>query len=236
MGLWKGNPNARLIRKCMVKWIGNIAGFVMVLSLTACATSKKSVSYLALGDSYTIGESVPVNRNFPYQLADSIGKRGNAYESPVIIARTGWRTDQLIEAIESAHLNNGYDLVTLLIGVNNEFQGRSLEEYERDFRLLCIKAIELAGNKKKRVRIISIPDYGYTPYGKANQQRISERIDLFNASNKRIADSLKLKYVDITGISRRGLNEPDLIAADGLHPSAKMYALWVKEILRKMKD
>lgn len=216
-----------------MKWTKKIGVLTMVLSLTACSSSKESMSYLALGDSYTIGESVPTTTNFPYQLADSISKSGKAYVSPVIIARTGWRTDQLIEAIESAHLKNEYDLVTLLIGVNNEFQGRSIGEYENDFKLLCKKSIELAGNKKKRVIVLSIPDYGFTPYGKANQPRISERIDLFNASNKRIADSLGLKYVNVTEISRRGLNEPDLVAEDGLHPGAKMYALWVKEILKR---
>lgn len=209
---------------------------MMVLSLSACSSSKESMSYLALGDSYTIGESVPTTANFPYQLADSISKSGKAYVSPVIIARTGWRTDQLMEAIESAHLENKYDLVTLLIGVNNEFQGRSIGEYETDFKLLCKKSIELAGNKKKRVIVLSIPDYGFTPYGKANQPRISEQIDSFNASNKRIADSLGLAYVNVTEISRRGLKEPDLVAEDGLHPGMKMYALWVKEIRRKMKD
>jgi lysophospholipase L1-like esterase len=210
-----------------------ILGFIMTLSLASCSTSKDGLSYLALGDSYTIGESVATNNNFPYQLADSIGSRRKEYTSPVIIARTGWRTDQLIDAIESTHLKKEYDLVTLLIGVNNEFQGRSLEEYERDFTLLCQKAIELAGNKKKHVLVISIPDYGYTPYGQPNQKKISERIDLFNASNKRISDSLHLSYVDITGVSRQGLNDPDLVADDGLHPSAKMYGLWVKEILKR---
>jgi acyl-CoA thioesterase-1 len=218
-----------------MEWTKKIGLLMMVLSLTACSGSKESMSYLALGDSYTIGESVPTTANFPYQLADSISKSGKAYASPVIIARTGWRTDQLIDAIESAHLENKYDLVTLLIGVNNEFQGRSIGEYENDFKLLCKKSIELAGNKKKRVIVLSIPDYGFTPYGKANQPGISERIDLFNASNKRIADSLGLKYVNVTEISRRGLKEPDLVAEDGLHPSMKMYALWVKEILKKLK-
>lgn len=212
-----------------------ILGFTMILSLTRCTTSKEGLSYLALGDSYTIGESVATNSNFPYQLADSIGDKWKDYASPVIIARTGWRTDQLIDAIESAHLKKEYDLVTLLIGVNNEFQGRSLEEYERDFTVLCRKSIELAGNKKKRVIVLSIPDYGYTPYGKSNVDRISARIDLFNASNKRISDSLQLNYIDITEVSRQGLNDPDLIANDGLHPSAKMYGLWVREIKRKMK-
>ena len=206
----------------------------MVLLLAACSTSKEGLSYLALGDSYTIGESVATPDNFPYQLADSIGKTRNEYASPVIIARTGWRTDQLMDAVESANLKNEFDLVTLLIGVNNEFQGRSLEEYERDFRMLCQKSIELAGNRKEQVVVISIPDYGYTPYGKANREHISERINLFNASNKRISDSLGVNYVNITGISRRGLSEPDLVAEDGLHPGTKMYALWVKEILKKI--
>lgn len=208
---------------------------VAVLSLAGCSTSKESLSYLALGDSYTIGESVPGAANFPNQLADSLDKTGKECGSPLIIARTGWRTDQLIDAIESAHLKNEYDLVTLLIGVNNEFQGRSLAEYERDFTLLCKKAIELARNKKKNVYIVSIPDYGYTPYGQPNQGKISERIDLFNASNKRISDSLKLNYVNITPISRKGLSQPDLVADDGLHPGSKMYALWVQEILKRLK-
>ncbi|WP_343748584.1 SGNH/GDSL hydrolase family protein [Fluviicola sp.] len=217
-----------------MKWTNMIFGLFLMLIGAACSTSRKGVSYLALGDSYTIGESVPVNHNFPYQLADSISRNGRKYESPSIIARTGWRTDQLIKAVESAHLEKEYDLVTLLIGVNNEFQGRSLQEYERDFRILCQKAIELAGNKTDRVYILSIPDYGYTPFGEKNRERISQRIDLFNASNQRISDSLSLHYIDITGISRRGLNETGLVAADGLHPAAGMYALWVEEILKSM--
>jgi len=212
-----------------------ILGLTMISSFIGCTTSKEGLSYLALGDSYTIGESVATNSNFPYQLVDSIGNKGKEYASPVIIARTGWRTDQLINAIESARLKKEYDLVTLLIGVNNEFQGRTLEEYERDFTVLCKKSIELAGNNKKRVIVLSIPDYGYTPYGKSNVNRISARIDLFNASNKRISDSLQLTYVDITEISRQGLTDPGLVANDGLHPSADMYGLWVKEILKKMK-
>ncbi|WP_430404071.1 SGNH/GDSL hydrolase family protein [Fluviicola sp.] len=212
-----------------------ILGFTMILSLVSCKTSQEGVSYLALGDSYTIGESVATNSNFPYQLADSISNDGMEYTSPAIIARTGWRTDQLLGAIESSYLKKEYDLVTLLIGVNNEFQGRSLEEYERDFTLLCQKSIELAGNKKERVFVLSIPDYGFTPYGKPNMNRISSRIDSFNASNKRIADSLQLNYIDITGISRQGLSDPDLVADDGLHPSAKMYGLWAQEIRRKMQ-
>lgn len=212
-----------------------ILGLGILSFLAGCSNFKEGVSYLALGDSYTIGESVETTGNFPYQLADSISKDGKEYISPVIIARTGWRTDELIEAVESAHLKKEYDLVTLLIGVNNEFQGKSIEQYEKEFTMLCQKSIELAANRKERVYVLSIPDYGCTPFGKPNLERISSRIDQFNAVNKRISDSLELNYVDITGISRKGLKQTDLVAEDGLHPSNKMYSLWVKEILVKMK-
>jgi lysophospholipase L1-like esterase len=207
----------------------------MASILSGCSTSRESMSYLALGDSYTIGESVATSSNFPYQLADSISIDGKEYEPPVIIARTGWRTDQLMEAIASSDLKKEYDLVTLLIGVNNEFQGESIDEYERDFSVLCKKAIELAGNKTENVYVLSIPDYGYTPYGEPDRERISKRIDLFNVSNKRISSLFKVNYVEITGISRRGLQEKELVANDGLHPGTKMYTLWVGEILKKMK-
>lgn len=193
------------------------------------------MSYIALGDSYTIGESVETSLNFPYQLVDSLSLKGKNFASPVIIARTGWRTDQLMDAINSSSLQKEYDLVTLLIGVNNEFQGKSINQYENDFTMLCKKALELTRNKKQNLYILSIPDYGFTPYGKTTMNQISERINVFNASNKRISDSLGLNYVEITDISRKGLEQPDLVADDGLHPSAKMYALWVREILKKVK-
>ena len=140
------------------------------------------------------------------------------------------------EAVESANLKKEYDLVTLLIGVNNEFQGKSIEAYEKDFTVLCKKSIELAANRKERVYVLSIPDYGYTSFGQPDLQRISPRIDQFNAVNQRIADSLGVNYVDITAISRKGLQQTDLVADDGLHPSDKMYRLWVAEILEKMKS
>lgn len=213
-----------------------ILGLGIISFLAGCSNYKEGVSYLALGDSYTIGESVETSGNFPYQLADSLSKDGKEYISPVIIARTGWRTDQLIEAIESAQLKKEYDLVTLLIGVNNEFQGKSIEQYEQDFIVLCNKSVELAANRKERVYVLSIPDYGYTPFGESNRERISTRIDRFNAVNKRIADSLGLHYVDITPISRQGLEQTSLVAADGLHPSAGMYALWVNEILKRLQN
>ncbi|AEA44419.1 SGNH/GDSL hydrolase family protein [Fluviicola taffensis] len=212
-----------------------ILGSILISSFSGCITSKESLSYIALGDSYTIGESVETSLNFPYQLVDSLSLKGKNFASPVIIARTGWRTDQLMDAINSSSLQKEYDLVTLLIGVNNEFQGKSINQYENDFTMLCKKALELTRNKKQNLYILSIPDYGFTPYGKTTMNQISERINVFNASNKRISDSLGLNYVEITDISRKGLEQPDLVADDGLHPSAKMYALWVREILKKVK-
>lgn len=191
--------------------------------------------YLALGDSYTIGESVSENSRFPNELVSQLNNQKNTFQPAEIIARTGWRTDQLLEAIQSKSTLHQYDLVTLLIGVNNEFQGESIKQYEEDFRTLCTKAIGLA-KKKENVFILSIPDYGYTPYGKNRQSAISKRIDLFNASNKRLSDSLGLNYVNITPISREGFIRPNLVAHDGLHPSGDQYKEWVEALRKSMEE
>jgi len=185
------------------------------------------IRYLALGDSYTIGESVPLNQNFPAQLVDSLKASGVNVSSYKIIAQTGWTTTNLKLAIEASTLKDTFNLVSLLIGVNNQYQGKSIGLYEQEFVELAERAIQFAGGKKENVFVVSIPDYGYTPFGKNNQMAISSGIDLYNSINKRLSDSLGLKYCDITPISRRGLSEPDLVAGDGLHPSAKMYKEWV---------
>jgi lysophospholipase L1-like esterase len=191
------------------------------------------IRYLALGDSYTIGESVPSDQNFPAQLVDSLKASGKAVSSYKIIAQTGWTTTSLKLAIEAADLKDTFNLVSLLIGVNNQYQGKSIDQYKEEFTELAERAIELAGGKKKNVFVVSIPDYGYTPFGRNNQAAISQQIDLFNAANKHLSDSLGLTYCDITPISRRALSEPDLVAGDGLHPSAKMYQEWVGVILKR---
>jgi lysophospholipase L1-like esterase len=191
------------------------------------------IRYLALGDSYTIGESVPSDQNFPAQLVDSLKHSGVRVSSYKIIARTGWTTASLKAAIETSGLKDTFNLVSLLIGVNNQYQSRSIEEYKEEFVELAERAIEFAGGKKENVFVVSIPDYGYTPFGKNNQAAISQQIDLFNAANKHLSDSLGLRYCNITPISRRGLSEPDLIAGDGLHPSAKMYKEWIGVILKR---
>lgn len=189
-----------------------------------------TIKFLALGDSYTIGESVAVNERWPVQLAHALRKKGIDCSDPEIIATTGWRTDDLKHAIEKARLKPEYTLVSLLIGVNNYYQGKSAESYAPEFEELLRTAIALARGDKSRVFVVSIPDYGYTPFGKEKQQTISAGIDAFNAVNKSIAQKLGVKYISITDISRNGLAEPDLVATDGLHPSGKMYSAWVERM------
>lgn len=205
--------------------------FLAVTSMQA-QSSKSGKKFLALGDSYTIGESVPESERWPIQLADSLRSRGVEVENPHIIATTGWRTDDLRKAMDRDQLNNDYHLVSLLIGVNNQYQGKPSDAYGVEFEGLLKEAIRLAGNRKDHVFVVSIPDYGFTPFGKARQQLITPAINEFNAINEGITRKLGVKYFDITDISRKGLAQPDLVASDDLHPSGKMYSLWVHRIVQ----
>ncbi len=217
--------------------------FILYLSfLSSCSAQKKTetasdtLHYLALGDSYTIGESVPGADNFPHQLVKLAEEKKIHFEQPEIIAKTGWRTDQLLKAIAGTKLKYvKYDLVTLLIGVNDEYQGRTVEQYEEQFKLAIQKSIELAGNDPKKVWVFSIPDYGYTPFGSMNKNSVSTRIDTYNKLNAKIAKEYKVNYMNITDISRKGLQETNLVADDGLHPSGKMYELWIQKFLKEFK-
>ncbi len=194
--------------------------------------SQPSVKYLALGDSYTIGESVSEAERWPNQLAEKLIQKKTPVSKPRIIATTGWRTDNLSNAMAIAKLKSEYDLVSLLIGVNNQYQGKPAEQYAKEFEELLKTAIALAKGNVDNVFVVSIPDYGYTPFGEKKKEKISQEIDEFNALNKRISDQYKVKYINITDISRRGLEEPALVAGDGLHPSGKMYGLWVDRIVK----
>lgn len=188
--------------------------------------------YLALGDSYTIGESVAENERWPVQLAEALRKKGRAVEGPRIIATTGWRTDNLKNAINIAQLKDEYGLVSLLIGVNNQYQGKPIEQFTSEFEDLLKTAIKLAGGKKENVFVVSIPDYGYTPFGKPKQEKISKELDEYNKISRTITEKYGVKYFYITDISRKGLEDAALVAADGLHPSGKMYTQWVELILK----
>jgi lysophospholipase L1-like esterase len=194
--------------------------------------AEKPISFLALGDSYTIGESVPETDRWPVQLAAALRQHGRAVSNPRIIATTGWRTDDLKHALVAAHLKPDYGLVSLLIGVNNQFQGKTAAAYALEFEDLLTTSIGLAGGNKENVFVVSIPDYGYTPFGKERQPQVSKAIDEFNAVNQEIAAKHGVVYFFITDISREGLSQPDLLAGDGLHPSGKMYARWVDRIVK----
>lgn len=186
--------------------------------------------FLALGDSYTIGERVSHAKNWPNQFADSIQLKGIVFDSVQIIAQTGWRTDNLMDAIQSKNLPSDYDLVSLLIGVNNQYQGKSIDVYKQQYEQLLQTAIAHAGGNKDRVIVLSIPDYAYTPFGDGDTG-ISSEIDQYNAVKKQITGQYAVSFYDITGISRQGLQRPELVASDGLHPSALQYSEWVSLIL-----
>lgn len=191
---------------------------------------KSTYIYLALGDSYTIGQSVEENQRFPVQLVNKLNEAGLNVGKPTIVAQTGWTTDELARGIETANLSGTYDFVTLLIGVNNQYRARDTAEYRRQFRELLSKAIGFAKGIEKRVIVISIPDYGATPFGLNNAQKIGADIDIFNKINREETELKKANYVYITSISRAAKDDPSLIATDGLHPSGKMYSFWVEAI------
>ncbi len=235
--------------------------FVLMIISTACSCgsdSKKHVipekddnndkmeegqeklKYLALGDSYTIGESVDPSMRYPVQIADSLEKRGCLMEDPRIVAVTGWTTGDLKAGIKTANPQGPYDLVSLLIGVNNQYRGMDINIYRKEFSELIDQSIFFAGNDTGRVIVLSIPDWGVTPFASGrDRDKIAREIDQYNAINKEITLSKGIVWIDVTAISRLALNDATLIASDGLHPSGKMYTEWVKlalpEVLKMVK-
>ncbi|MEM1096533.1 MAG: SGNH/GDSL hydrolase family protein [Bacteroidota bacterium] len=187
-----------------------------------------TVEYLALGDSYTIGESVEVAERWPMQLAERLRTAGYAVEEPLIVAETGWTTEELDEGIGQANVEPAYNLVSLLIGVNNQYRGQPIDAYRTTFRALLQRAIGFAQGDASRVFVVSIPDYGNTPFGADDAERIGRELDAFNAVNLDEAQRVDVAYVNITAISRQ--SRADWVAADELHPSAAQYAAWVDAI------
>jgi lysophospholipase L1-like esterase len=189
------------------------------------------IRYLALGDSYTIGEKVAPRNRWPNQLSGLL--RNEGIDSDVtIIARTGWTVQELWEGIQADPPEGTYDMVSLLIGVNDQYRGYPVDGYREDFRFMLGKAIEYAGGDPKRVVVLSIPDWAFTPFaGDRDSEPISLQIDEFNAINLEETQNAGAYYVDVTIISRMGLDDFDLIAPDRLHPSGKMYAMWAEKTL-----
>ena len=185
-------------------------------------------NYLALGDSYTIGQSVTAAERFPAQTINILSKDSISFNAPEYIAQTGWTTRNLISAVNtSPPSKTSYDFVTLLIGVNNQYQGRSQAEYTIEFTQLLDTAIKYAGNRTKRVAVLSIPDWGVTPFANGRDRAfIALQIDSFNVINKQITLAKGVNYIDITPSTRMAATDPTLVATDGLHPSGKEYGKW----------
>ena len=193
--------------------------------------AEKKYSFLALGDSYTIGEGVAAKDNFPSQTVQVVRKNKSMLGEATIIAKTGWTTDELMDAINKAGLNKKYDFVSLLIGVNNQYRGRSIEEYAIEFEELLKKAITFASNNASHVFVLSIPDWGVTPFAEGrDRQKIADEIDAFNAVNRAIADRYKVHYIDITPGTREAAKDLSLLTDDKLHPSAKDYQHWAVKL------
>ncbi|HYV96289.1 MAG TPA: SGNH/GDSL hydrolase family protein [Gemmatimonadaceae bacterium] len=207
-----------------------VALFAGLALLTAATSSPHAPArYLALGDSYTIGEGVSDSARWPVQLARALRKAGADVADPDIIARTGWTTDELDRAITERNVTGPYALVTLLIGVNNQYRGRSVDEYRPQFAALLKRAIGFAGGSAARVIVVSIPDWGVTPFNKnRDKATVAREIDGFNAAALQICRAEGVTYVDITDLTRA---EPAAVVADGLHPSEAMYARWVQRLV-----
>ncbi len=184
-------------------------------------------SYLALGDSYTIGEQVPVKENFPHQAVQLLRKQNIEVADPMIIATTGWTTDELAASIREHNIKETFSFVSLLIGVNNQYRGRSVESYKEEYTQLLNTAIAFANNKPEDVFVLSIPDWGATPFADGrDKEKIAYEIDAYNAACKQITLAHRCHFIDITPSTRENGHKTEYVAGDGLHPSAKEYTIW----------
>ena len=225
-------PRRKIIPAQVFSFCDIILSFAVLLIFTPePGTMQSTHTLLCLGDSYTIGESVLPAENFPNQTISLLRKDGYAFEDPEIIAKTGWTTDELQDAIDKHSFKDSYDFVTLLIGVNNQYRGRTVEDYRPGFESLLKQAIQFANGKADHVIVLSIPDWGVTPFASdRDTKQIAIEIDNYNSANKSIAETYKVGYIDITPASREAMSDRSLIASDGLHPSAKEYAKWSESL------
>ena len=218
-----------------MKILKSLLILILFWNVSSKIMAQDSKSYLALGDSYTIGELVDSKKTWSKVLADKLNNRGIAVELDKIIATTGWTTDELLDAVENDTLltDSNYDLVSLLIGVNNQYRGYGIQQYREEFEMLLKKAIKLAGKKAERVFVVSIPDYGVTPFAKENNKNselIAKELNEYNRIARNLSNEYGVTFFDITPISLKAVWDTDYVASDKLHPSAKMYAEWAEYI------
>lgn len=223
----------------MPRWREPVAIAALALAgLLGCATpsvrnDRMTLDYLALGDSYTIGEGVPEAGRWPVALARTLRAQGVPLADPRIIATTGWTTDELLAAIDAAEPLGRWEFVTVLIGVNNQYRGRSVEDYRGEFATVLDRALRLAGGRAGRVLVVSIPDWGVTPFAAANGKdpaRIAAELDAYNTAAREISAARGVAFVDITPTSRDRGGEAAMLVDDGLHPSEAMYVRWVEHV------
>jgi len=228
-----------LIKKASSSFVAGIAILFLLIFIVAMKRplQKKAYTYLALGDSYTIGEKVPSEENFPSQVVSILRMKGFDFAAPRIVARTGWTTDELQLGITKSKLAKRYDFVSLLIGVNNQYRGREASGYMQEFEFLLNQALKFAGNNPKRLIVLSIPDWSSTPFceGK-DRQKIAVQIDEYNKINKQVANKYRVHYINITPGTRQAANDIELLAEDGLHPSGKEYKKWAVEVAAIIKS
>lgn len=236
--------SAHSLRRWGMKWFPSLLLLPFITLFTAAGCTKENTtvqvaadslsrSYLALGDSYTIGESAGSQDRFPAQTASLLRSHGVSIQDPQYIARTGWTTVDLQNAINQTTLKPKYEVVSLLIGVNDQYQGLDTAGYRVRFTQLLQKSIQLAVAGASHVFVLSIPDYSVTPFGGGSAKTRTE-IDAFNAINKQVTLAYQVAYIDITPISREAANDQSLTANDGLHPSGKQYGRWAALLEAKM--
>lgn len=188
-------------------------------------------TYLALGDSYTIGEQVPMQENFPHHTVEILRKAKVEVAAPVIIAKTGWTTDELAMSIREHNISETFSFVTLLIGVNNQYRGRDVENYKEEFTQLLNQAILFANGISQHVFVLSIPDWGVTPFAEGKDRaQVAREIDAYNKAKKEIAEAHKCHYIDITDSTRTNGTNPVYLAGDKLHPSGREYEIWAERL------
>ncbi|HSF55045.1 MAG TPA: SGNH/GDSL hydrolase family protein [Algoriphagus sp.] len=223
----------------MKKFLTLLTGILLLMTVShseKTLAQSKFLTYLALGDSYTIGEGVPEKDRYPVQLVQQLNQGGKySFEKPQIIAKTGWTVDELDAGINASHTDEqGYDLVTLLIGVNNQYRGRPVIDFEKDFEAMLQRAIDFARGNKNHVVVLSIPDWGITPFAvgrNTDKAKVAQEIDAYNASKKKICDKYRIAFIDITEDYRAIGAQPEMVVEDQLHPSELVYKRWTDKLL-----